>query len=59
MRKVIREELDSYFSDATITISEAARRLEVSRPTIYRWIESGKLEVKGNKITLRSIRLAI
>ena len=26
-----------------LTISETARRLKVARPTIYRWLESGKL----------------
>jgi len=26
-----------------LTISETARRLQVARPTVYRWLERGKL----------------
>lgn len=35
------------------TVSEAARLLEVSRTTIYRWIEDEELKVRVQRKTLR------
>ena len=35
--------VDEPLEDETLTVAEAADRLNVSRPTIYKWIERGKL----------------
>ena len=35
--------VDQALKDETLTVAEAAARLNVSRPTIYSWIERGKL----------------
>lgn len=42
-------------SDGLLTIEEAAKRLKVSRRTIFSWIESGKL--KTIHFSKRSVRI--
>lgn len=38
------------------TVPEIATRLRVSKPTVYRWIEDGKL--KANKPSDRTVRIS-
>lgn len=53
-------ELDAKIEGATITpapewltISEAARKMEVDRTTIHRWADTGRIEVRGSGKTRR------
>lgn len=56
IKETVWEALNEYFSNnKVVTISEAARLLKKSRPTIYKMVKRGELEITQNQITLKSI----
>ena len=55
LKMIFLEALDEYFSEKEVTVSEAARRLNKTRPTIHKMIRRGELEKTKTGITLKSI----
>lgn len=61
IRDIIRSEIDRAFSDfldprSSVSVTEAARMLRCSRPTIYNMVKAGELEKSGQRILKKSIR---
>lgn len=54
VKEIMVEVLSEFFTGfSELTKAEASRVLGVSRPTIYRMIESGELKTKGNKVLIK------
>ena len=60
IRRIIREELENFFSEKEVSKTDAAKKLKVSRTTVYRRIRAGKLQLTNSKkIDIKSIAIKV